>query len=281
MSLTSSRSSSQLDAQAAPHLAVSQWPHQVQQAIVATGRSLTLTRSLKTVVHHHHKAQLVMTSSGVVTCEVDRNVWIVPPRCAIWIPSGIPHSLRASGDVALCCVFVEPEAVRGLPAECCTIAVSPLLQELLLRAISFESPYAEDGPEGRVARVLLDQLAAAPIEQLNFPMPEERRLRSIANALIADPGDRCTMGEWGRRVGASERTLSRMLQREVGMSFGRWRQQLHVVVALQRLASGLTVQAVALDLGYESSSPFITMFRKALGTSPGRYLASLRITSNY
>ena len=39
------------------------------------------------------------------------------------------------------------------------------------------------------------------------------------------------------------------------------------------LAAGAAVTTVALDLGYENASGFITMFRKAMGQPPGRYLA--------
>jgi AraC-like DNA-binding protein len=57
------------------------------------------------------------------------------------------------------------------------------------------------------------------------------------------------------------------------MSFGRWRQQLGVMLAVKWLAGGASIQQVAGDLGYESVPSFVTMFRKALGTSPGRYMA--------
>jgi len=57
------------------------------------------------------------------------------------------------------------------------------------------------------------------------------------------------------------------------LSFGRWCRQLHVILSLQRLARGESVQRVALDLGYENASGFITMFRKAVGQPPARYLA--------
>lgn len=39
---------------------------------------------------------------------------------------------------------------------------------------------------------------------------------------------------------------------------------------------GASIQKVAADLGYESSGSFVTMFRKVLGTSPGRYMAGRR-----
>jgi AraC-like DNA-binding protein len=33
------------------------------------------------------------------------------------------------------------------------------------------------------------------------------------------------------------------------------------------------VKSVAADLGYHSASSFVTMFKKALGTAPARYMA--------
>ena len=69
------------------------------------------------------------------------------------------------------------------------------------------------------------------------------------------------------------RTLARLVKNETGMTFGRWRQQLHIVIALQRLSAGARVQQVAEELGYESVTAFITMFKKALGKPPARYFA--------
>lgn len=57
---------------------------------------------------------------------------------------------------------------------------------------------------------------------------------------------------------------------------GRWRQQLHLIVALRQLAAGTSVQQVAGNLGYDSVTAFITMFKKALGHSPTQYFAALR-----
>ncbi|MFA1683730.1 hypothetical protein [Achromobacter dolens] len=34
--------------------------------------------------------------------------------------------------------------------------------------------------------------------------------------------------------------------------FGRWRQRIQVALSILRLAQGATVQAVALELGYEA-----------------------------
>lgn len=244
----------------------------VPRDVVAFGADLTAQR-FALGVHTHRRAQLLLTLRGAVTCEAEEGVWIAPPHCAIWIPGEMPHSMVVAGDVELYCLFIEPEAAPTLPAHCCILAVSPLLRQLALRASIVPELYDLDGPDGRLIAVLLDQLAAAPLEPLDVPMPSTPQLRKVAERIIAHPADRATIEQWASRLGLAPRTFTRLLQQETGMSFGRWRRRLHIVLALQRLAQGHSVQAVALDLGYENASAFVTMFRKALGKPPGRYLA--------
>lgn len=244
----------------------------VPRDVVAFGAELGDQR-IELGLHAHSRAQLLLTLRGAVTCEAEQGVWIAPPHCAVWIPGNLPHAVTADGDVELYCLHVEPHAAPNLPNQCSILAVSPLLRQLVLAVSRLPALYALDGAEGRLVAVLLDQLAAATVEPLGVPMPSTPRLRSIAAAITGTPGDRATVEIWAERLGMAPRTLTRQLQRETGMSFGRWRQRLVIVTALQRLAQGTPVQTVALDLGYENSSAFVTMFRKALGKPPGRYLA--------
>jgi methylphosphotriester-DNA--protein-cysteine methyltransferase len=62
------------------------------------------------------------------------------------------------------------------------------------------------------------------------------------------------------------------------MSFGRWRQQARLFVALEMLAQGKSVTETAVAVGYDSVSAFIEMFRKMLGTTPQIYC---RITPRF
>ena len=223
--------------------------------------------------HSHRKGQLMYTLRGVIHCQIEAGIWIVPPQCALWIPGGLPHAARGSGEAEVYCLLIDPDAAGALPAQCCTLSVSGLLHELISKAVSFPQLYDEDGAQGRLIRTLLDELAQAPIEDLHLPMPRDPRLRRLADSLLADPGDKATLGQWAMRIGMSERSMTRLLLEEFGLSFGRWRRQLHVILSLQRLARGDSVQRVALNLGYENASGFITMFRKAVGQPPARYLA--------
>lgn len=222
--------------------------------------------------HRHQMGQLVLALRGGVTCSVPQGLWMVPPQCAVWIPGGVPHSNRVTANGRVCFLFVPANAPR-LPTACCTLAITPLVRELVVHLASLPPVDAAAPANRRLADVLMDQLSEMPTEHLHLPISDHPRLREIAGALNADPADRSTVAQWGRRVAMSERTLARLVQQEVGMSFGRWRQQLHIILALQRLSAGVSVQRTAEDLGYESVSAFITMFKKTLGKTPARYFA--------
>ena len=233
----------------------------------------SVTKGWEQARHQHHKAQLIYSVRGILNCEIEDGVWIVPPQCAVWIPGNLPHSSRGTGETECYCLFVEPDATPDLPKTCCTIAVSPLLRELLLKVAGFPKLYELGSREERLIATLLDELAAAPVENLHLPMPRDPRLRQLAEMLLASPSDKTLKGDWATRIGMSERNMSRLLLNEIGMSFGRWRRQLHVILALQRLSKGESVQPVAMELGYENASGFVTMFRKAVGKPPARYIS--------
>jgi AraC-like DNA-binding protein len=92
--------------------------------------------------------------------------------------------------------------------------------------------------------------------------------------LVACPGEHRKLEKLCRECGASKRTIQRLFREETKMTFSKWRQQLRLLHAMQRLASGEKVTAAALDAGYNSTSAFISMFRKQLGKTPARYLES-------
>ena len=248
-------------------------PDSVPRPLVAFGIWIT-TPELRLDPHSHRKAQLMLSVRGVLTCEVENGLWLVPPQCAFWVPGGVTHAVKASGHIEGYDVFIDPALAADLPKTCCTVSVSPLMRELVMRAAQLPYLYPEDGPAGRLAALLLDEIAAAPVEMLHLPMPTDRRLRQMADMMMANPSDRGTMATWARRCGLSGRTLARLQTQQTGMSFGRWRQQMAIVLALKWLAGGASIQQVAADLGYEGAGSFITMFRKALGASPARYMAN-------
>jgi AraC-like DNA-binding protein len=222
-------------------------------------------------LHQHPFAQLLFASSGVMTVGTEHGTWVVPPERAVWVPARVGHSIRMTGRVSMRTIYLAEKLGPLAGNACCVVQVSALLREGILRAVTFAQPYREDGPDARVVAVIADEIRAAPTAPLHLPLPRDPRARRVVDALCANPGDPRTLGDWARIAGASARTLERLFERETKLPFAAWRQQARLLRGLEQLASGESVTAVALDLGYETPSAFIAMFRRALGTSPGRY----------
>lgn len=248
-------------------------PDDVPRPFVAYGIEEIQVGVIELPAHRHQKGQLMLVQRGALSCEVEGGLWIVPPRSAIWIPCGATHAIKVAGVLEGYDAFLDPALSSQFPKTCCAIAVTPLLRELLARAAKLPLLYDDSGENTRLLAVLIDELAAASVEDLHLPMPADPRLRTIVDQMIASPADQGTIDDWAARAGLSERTLGRLIARETGLTFGRWRRQLCVMLAIKGLASGASIQNVAADLGYESVPSFMTMFRKTLGTSPGRYMA--------
>ena len=221
--------------------------------------------------HQHIRSQLLYASSGVMTVETDVEVWVVPPLRAVWIPAYTDHQIQASGQVSMRTLYFQPEIGTGLPDKCFVVSVTPLLRELVLHAVAMPLMYELNGPEERLMNVIVDQIKAANIAPLELPIPKDERLHKIYHYLTSSPHDNRTLSEWGEKVGATKRTLARCFRAETGMTFGQWRQQVRILESLKLLAKGEPVTTVAIELGYDSPSAFISMFKKALGQTPGRY----------
>ena len=101
--------------------------------------------------------------------------------------------------------------------------------------------------------------------------PVDKRLKSLCDALIADPGAELTLQQWASQVGASDRTLTRLFERELGMGFAQWRQQVRLAHAAPLIARGVPLSQVAAELGYASQSAFSAMFKKIFGSSPSAF----------
>jgi len=104
-------------------------------------------------------------------------------------------------------------------------------------------------------------------------MPADIRAVRVAEIVRQNPGDAKSLDHLAKKIGASKRTIERLFQTETEMTFGKWRQQLRMLHALRLLAAGETVTTAALEVGYDSTSAFISAFKTAVGTTPGRYYA--------
>jgi AraC-like DNA-binding protein/quercetin dioxygenase-like cupin family protein len=224
-------------------------------------------------VHFHDRDQLVYASRGVMTVRSGDGSWVVPPQRAVWVPAKISHTITMSGSVAMKTLYFKPRLVKDLPRQCCVINVSSLLKELILYACRFPALKSSTKWQWHLIELILYQLKTVQTVPLQLPHLSDPRLIRISDLLTKDPSDGRTLAQLCRVSGASKRSIERLFQQEIGMTFGKWRQQLRLMQGMRLLAEGAKVTHAALESGYSTPSAFISMFRKALGTTPTCYFS--------
>lgn len=223
-------------------------------------------------MHQHPEAQVLYAVSGMMRLVTASGAWIIPPTRAVWIPPMVAHEIFMAGEVRMRSLFIGAKRCPPGLDQCCVLAVTPLLRELILRAT--QSAAHANNP--LIQQLMLEEIAGLENLPLHIPMPSDRRLQGICTALLRTPEHGNTLEDWAQEVGASSRTLARLFQQELAMSFNAWRQQVRLMEALPRLLAGDSVQNVAQSLGYGSARAFSAMFSRLLGENPSDYLSAIR-----
>lgn len=221
--------------------------------------------------HNHRRAQLIYASAGVLTVESTSGKWVVPPQRGVWIPPGEVHKVSSQHAVWLRTLYAEP-AIVSAPSTCRMVVIDRLLSELLIEASSFGSAFAGDIAKERLMQVILDRLPNLVALPFYVPKPTDPRLSRITIELEKNPTDTRTLAALASNSGLSARTAARLFLKETGMTFGKWRQQLRLLIAIQHLGLGKSVSRVAGEVGYTDVSAFIAVFKDAFGETPAKYL---------
>ncbi|TFW19831.1 helix-turn-helix transcriptional regulator [Duganella callida] len=238
--------------------------------LTMAGRDLQANATL--APHDHPWGQFTYAVQGVMRIDANRSSWIVPPQRAIWIPPDVVHSVTVLEATHLrpLCVYAGRAPFPG--NECKLVELSSLLRELLA-ALEQHDRQEHSAREQLLMELILDEIPRCAVRPVRVPLPADKRLKALCDALIAEPGAELTLAGWAGRVGASERTLARLFERELGMGFSQWRQKVRLAHAAPLITRGVPLSQVSAELGYASQSAFSAMFKKTFGCSPSTFFA--------
>jgi AraC-like DNA-binding protein len=223
-------------------------------------------------LHSHQRSQLSYSAAGVMSVVTESSSFMLPPYRAIWIPAGMMHEVFCRGPVSSYTLYIDP-ALDRRPQRCRVFEVSELVKALIFEVGHFPVGYDMDGREGRIASLLLEEIERMPSTPSELTMPGDRRLLRVCRALLDDPADQRDIDDWAALAGMGRRTFTRLFRQETGAGLAVWRQQVRLMAAISRLASGQPITTVAFDVGYESPSAFTAMFHRVFGVPPSTYLA--------
>lgn len=226
--------------------------------------------------HLHATDQLAWMVAGAMRLTVGGTTWELGADHVAWIPAGSLHEMTISRTGTLVDVYADP-ALRPAAGDRwdrpAVLAVEPLAATLLRHAA--EAPRSPER-RGLAYRLLLDVLADAPLRHDVVTVPADPRARRVAVALLDDPADARSLGDWAATLHVSEKTLARAFVAGTGLTFRQWRLRRRLQAAAGLLVDGHTVTDVAERVGYASPSAFIASFAEVYGRTPRRYAADAR-----
>jgi AraC-like DNA-binding protein/quercetin dioxygenase-like cupin family protein len=232
-------------------------------------RSRPMPAGVRIARHTHAWAQVAYASRGVLRIATVGTTWMVPPSRAIWVPPHVTHEVVIVEEAFLRTLYIDEHAVPAGMDACRVVEVSNLLREVI---VALDMPNLSTSREQVLGALALDELTRSEPLPLSVPMPNEKRLRALCEAVIADPASSGSLEQWAASVGASTRTIARLFRQELGVSFSQWRQQALLARAIPLLSQGRPLAHVAQELGYQSQSAFSAMFRRAFGKSPRAFI---------
>lgn len=223
-------------------------------------------------LHSHVTGQLALCLSGAAGLEMSDGFCAIPPHCAIWLPPHVPHNGVLGIGTRTIYFMVAASICKHLPLKPQRLMLNSMTQAMIEHFTLVYKSADDCVQAARIAAVILGELQLAKTLPIDFsPMPKSSALRRIAMELLTPEGERLSNAQWAQRYAMSERTLSRKVMAETGMSFRAWRQRTLFMAGMGALLGGARVEEIAAQLGYGTPSSFIAAFKTMFGCSPGKY----------
>ncbi|MDQ1082779.1 MULTISPECIES: AraC family transcriptional regulator [Microbacterium] len=226
--------------------------------------------------HAHADAMLAWCYRGTVWVHLRDAMWQLAPGQGIWVPPGVPHTAHHEQDSVGCYTYLPASAATAPTDGIRRVLVPRAVQEMLLHLGINDMP---TGPRVRIQSVLIEMLQQpipdALADRGEVPLPTDDRVRALAQSVLDDPGDPRSVAELCAAHGLHERTVMRIFQSDVGMSFGKWRTGVRLTLGARLIVDGMPIGAAAHRCGYATTSAFSASFKERFGITPRQHVAGV------
>lgn len=236
--------------------------------------------------HVHDKDQFLYTEGGVVFLKTSEKSYFLPARHYIWIPAGVKHSIHPSSPnvVMRNLYFPKFDSDTAFYSKTNIYPVDDLLMELIMFTNRWNGNiFPVEEPKFSLAKsfkLILPELSKNELP-LALPYPNNQKLKDIVTFLESKIDENISFKSLSVKFDISERTLARLFQKELNMSFIQYYTILRMLTALKLLLDDkLSVNEVAIRVGYNSLPTFSNTFNKVIGVRPSEYVKQKELLYN-
>lgn len=228
--------------------------------------------------HSHKKGQFLYTEGGIVFLKTSDKSYFLPARHYIWIPAGVKHSIHPSSPEVVMrnLYFPKFDTDTDFYDKVNIYPVSDFLIEFLMFTNRWtgnilpaeEHKYAI----AKAFKLILPEVSHTELP-LALPYPKHQKLIDIIKYLDSKLEENVSFKDLAAKFDLSERTLARLFQRELNMSFIQYYTILRMLTALKLLLDEkVSVNEAAMRVGYSSLPTFSNTFNKIIGVRPSEYI---------
>ncbi len=238
--------------------------------------------AIQTHWHTHPVHKLLYTEDGVLHLETDEYHVLLPAQHGAWIPSRLPHRVTStSPNLYWRTIYFRPhsEEVSSLLTPH-VFPISTLAREMIVFTAQWSIDHPLEPLEKQffqTLRLLIPTWCQEALP-LMLPLTSHPQLNPITSYIQENLAEPLRLDEVAKLYGFSGRTLMRLFQRELKMTFGLYLRMARIIRAIELLTqTDLSITEVALRVGYDSGSSFSQAFSQLVGRTPREYMRGQRV----
>ncbi|AZA84164.1 AraC family transcriptional regulator [Chryseobacterium lactis] len=229
--------------------------------------------------HQHKKGQLLLVFGGIAYLQTHERDYYIPSNHYIWIPQNYPHNLLYNAqDLHIINIYFPQGSGDEFYTQLGIYPVSKLLSEMLVFSEKWQGNYFEGEWEYEFLHTLQTLLSKEKLKKFSIQLPttEDERLNSITADLRKRISEPLTLEDTASKFGMSVRSLTRLFQTKLHISFVQYIKMLRVIRAMELMKdTHLTVTELAYEVGYSNISAFSNTFFQLTNMRPSEFKAML------
>ncbi|WP_442591571.1 AraC family transcriptional regulator [Pedobacter sp. AW31-3R] len=228
-------------------------------------------------LHSHTKSQLTYVDGGIAYIHIANKTYIIPARHYVWIPAGLEHFVKVRNSATVTrnlYFYTTDDAKFPFYQELGIYPVNNLLFEMLVFTENWSGSIEKNEPAFTFLSAIKNILPVMGIKSYPIALPttDNTRLKPILLYLSQNYEKTITLENISARFGMGERTLSRLFQSTMSISFLQYLKLLRIVKAIEMiLQNDKSTSEIAYLSGYNSLASFSKAFYQLTNFRPSDF----------
>jgi AraC-like DNA-binding protein len=229
-------------------------------------------------VHKHTKGQITYVEGGIAYIHTPDKTYVIPGRHYVWVPKGLEHFIKVrttATAVRSLYFFAGGDEHHPFYSQ---MGIYPV-NDLLLQMIAYSQKWTgrinpgESGFQFLAAlKELLPDISKNPLP-LALPTTQNEKMRPMLLYIEEHLAEELTMERLSKVFGLGERTLLRLFQSTLQLTFLQYVKLVRIVRGMAlMLQTTKSLSEIAYETGYGSISAFSKAFYQLTNMRPSDFI---------